>query len=384
MKFILVLLVFSTVLALPYGTNDNQIVLGSDEWSRRLISVAEGHEEWMSMDQIFDLYKEGIRFIDVTNEWHQLDALVAPSASAIPAKPAHEKLVRFLNSKIDVTGMKTFLTAFSGFHTRYFKSNAGTLSAAWLYHQCKTIVDEADSSKVNMSIREFEHSWKQPSIIVRIERANNAAANKKKDKYRQEIVVISAHQDSINAWNPLHGRAPGADDDGSGTTTIFETLRLLVRENFVPTKAIEFHFYSAEEGGLLGSQAVVAAYKKAGTAIMGVYHVDMTGYPAKKPSIGLSTDFVDGGMSGFVKMLVETYCDVPVVHTKCGYACSDHASWTKAGYRAAFTFEGPFDAHSPYIHTTKDDISTVSFTHMAQFVRVAIAFAVELSHSNKE
>ena len=73
-----------------------------------------------------------------------------------------------------------------------------------------------------------------------------------------------------------------------------------------------------QEGGLLGSQAVVAAYKKAGTAVVGVYHADMTGYPSKKPSIGLSTDYVDSGLMAFMKELVEAYCDEPVIYTKCG------------------------------------------------------------------
>ena len=42
-------------------------------------------------------------------------------------------------------------------------------------------------------------------------------------------------------------------------------------------------------------------------------------------------------LTNFNKALVDTYLDVPYVETKCGYACSDHASFSKAGYPSSFT-----------------------------------------------
>ena len=38
----------------------------------------------------------------------------------------------------------------------------------------------------------------------------------------------------------------GADDDGSGTMTIFEAYRGLISAGFLPKRTVEFHFYSAE------------------------------------------------------------------------------------------------------------------------------------------
>jgi leucyl aminopeptidase len=55
----------------------------------------------------------------------------------------------------------------------------------------------------------------------------------------------------------------GADDDGSGTTTVMEVLHVLTQGGYVPqSHNVEFHFYSAEEGGMLGSQAIVNDYQK--------------------------------------------------------------------------------------------------------------------------
>lgn len=58
----------------------------------------------------------------------------------------------------------------------------------------------------------------------------------------------------------------------------------------------------------------------------------------------------------------------------------DHASWRKLGFPSAFTIESEFDNSNPYIHTTRDVIENLSFDHMKEFAKVAVGFAVELSH----
>jgi bacterial leucyl aminopeptidase len=60
------------------------------------------------------------------------------------------------------------------------------------------------------------------------------------------ITVIGAHQDSINHVNP-YLRAPGADDDGSGTITILEAYRALLKSGYAPQNPLEFQWYAAEE-----------------------------------------------------------------------------------------------------------------------------------------
>lgn len=83
--------------------------------------------------------------------------------------------------------------------------------------------------------------------------------------------------DSINLSNPTNGRAPGADDDGTGTVNLIEGLRVLVAAGFKPSTPVEFHWYSAEEAGLLGSQAIATAYKSAGTKVKAFMELDMSG-----------------------------------------------------------------------------------------------------------
>ena len=59
-------------------------------------------------------------------------------------------------------------------------------------------------------------------------------------------------------------------------------MRILIAKGFVPVRPIEFHWYAGEEGGLLGSQKVVAEYKSKQIPVIGVLNADMTGFSSKK------------------------------------------------------------------------------------------------------
>lgn len=146
----------------------------------------------------------------------------------------------------------------------------------------------------------------------------------------------------------------------------------------------EFHWYSAEEGGLLGSQAIFSSYEKHSRDVKAMLQQDMTGFVQKtldagKPeSVGVIIDYVDKALTDFIKKIITEYCDIPYVETKCGYACSDHASASKAGYPSAFVIESTFEESDDHIHGTEDKIKYLSFDHMLQHARMTLAFAVSL------
>lgn len=67
------------------------------------------------------------------------------------------------------------------------------------------------------------------------------------------------------------------------------------------------------------------------------------------------------------------------METQCGYACSDHASASKAGYPSAFVIESAFSDSDQKIHTSDDSIKYLSFDHMLQHARLTLAFVYELA-----
>ncbi|KAH9869035.1 Leucine aminopeptidase 1 [Plenodomus biglobosus] len=379
---ILLSLYAATLAAAIAHPKDPQVVLQESQTTivepdEYLIELSPGETRWVTEDEKWALRRENINFFDITHneELGTLNRKFSTNSVKFPSKPAHNESIVPLLKELKKENMRAHLETFTSFHTRYYKSHYGAESSAWLLEQVQKTLTDAGAS--NASAKAFPHPWGQASIIATIPG--------KSDK----TVVIGAHQDSINLFLPSILAAPGADDDGSGTVTILEALRVLLQSEKVlkgeADNTIEFHWYSAEEGGLLGSQAIFQSYEKEGRDIKAMLQQDMTGYVQKTldagepESVGVITDFVDPGLTEFIKQIITVYCDIPYVLTKCGYACSDHASASKAGYPSAFVIESDFKYSDNKIHTTEDKIEYLSFDHMLQHARLTLGLVYELA-----
>ena len=95
-----------------------------------------------------------------------------------------------------------------------------------------------------------------------------------------------------------------------------------------------------------------------GGLAIGVLQLDMTNYGAGRTfAMRLMTDNSNPTLQNFVTRLFDTYL-APLGLSRgtdtCGYACSDHASWTSAGYPAAMMAEPTFFTR---LHTTTDTLA---------------------------
>ncbi|OJD10210.1 hypothetical protein AJ78_08688 [Emergomyces pasteurianus Ep9510] len=347
-----------------------------------LVELAPGDTRWVTEEEKWGLKRDGRKFFDITTEAEQniLPRAFTKTTVTFPNDLKRTTEVKPLASQLSKDNMFNHLTTFTSFHTRYYKSKTGIESATWLLEQVQKTINDSPAAKHGARAEKFEHPWGQFSIIATIPGRSN------------KTVVVGAHQDSINMFLPSLLAAPGADDDGSGTVTILEAFRVLLQSESIAqgnaTNTIEFHWYSAEEGGLLGSQAVFSKYKQDGRDVRSMLQQDMTGYSkgtldAGQPeSVGVITDFVDEGLTEFIKKVVSGYCDIPFVLTKCGYACSDHASASRYGYPSAFVIESKFEHSSQRIHTAEDTIDSLDFNHMLQHAKMTLGLAYELAFSD--
>jgi leucyl aminopeptidase len=139
--------------------------------------------------------------------------------------------------------------------------------------------------------------------------------------------------------------------------------------------------YAAEEVGLRGSLAVVKEFKKRKINVVGALQLDMTNYQGSDRDIWLIDDHTDHAQNAFLVKLIETYTGATWGSDRCGYACSDHASWTRYGFRASMPFESRFRDSNREIHTVRDtlEMSDNNANHAVKFARLGAAYALELA-----
>ncbi|KAJ2162775.1 hypothetical protein GGF46_000336 [Coemansia sp. RSA 552] len=326
----------------------------ADTGQQRLIALDSTRQEWMPSSKVMEqLVGSGQRFRDITD----FKAGCATFRPTFPTAITTQEHVQPLLSKVSDELPKRVLKQLTEFPNRYFNSTNGQKSSEFLYG---VVGEFANTTR-------FTHAFPQASVIARIPGASRP----------EEIVVVSAHQDSINGVD-VGGRAPGADDDGSGSVTILEALRILSTSSLRLQRSVEFHWYAGEEGGLLGSADIAQAYCH--KPVVADLHFDMTGFP-KSPAaaVGIVVDHTDPDTSDLVRQLVGEYTDLPAIDFQCGYACSDHASWHESGVRSALPFESQFVDGNANIHTPQDSYETVDFDHLLNYVRIALGFIVEVA-----
>lgn len=321
-------------------------------------------------------------FMDVTREWNEDSKLGKLDPASFLAKQTAVKTpkrkegtvykIKYQNETesllktISPSLMWNNLTTLTNFDDRYADSDNGVAAAKWIKEKIESIASETGHADVTVYYVKTGDNWSQPSVVAKFGNSNEPG------------IVIGGHMDTLDSNN---SKKPGADDDGSGSVTVMETARTLLASGMSFKKPIYFIWYSAEEMGLIGSGYVVADFKKKKIPVAAVIQMDMTGYENKNQSntMWLITDHVNLDLTNFLKDLITTYVKEPVKTSMCGYSCSDHAQWDKAGFPAAFPFETEMNKDNPDIHTSRDTMDRLSLNHMTNFVKLGTAFAVELA-----
>lgn len=340
---------------------------------KRLLELNETFRAWYSPHEVDQLTQKDVHFMDVTDhvDWYNRlrQNKTVQQPQAFPPQLQFQDLVESMLPSIDPNGIAASITQLSSYRTRYYTTQTGTDAVEWLLSQYRL----AAGTRTDVSFELVQHSWLQPSLIVRVEGSDSSVS--------AQTVILGGHIDSIN--NGAAGTAPGADDDASGSSTVLEVFRVLMANAYLPRRTIEFHAYAAEEVGLRGSQQIARDYKAIGRQVYSMLQFDMVCYPYPKVEgkalIGLIEDYTSAGLNAFLKILIGGYVQIGVTSSRCGYACSDHASWNSNSYDAGFTFESAFENHNPYIHTDKDVIAHCDMKHAAQYARLGVGYMVELS-----
>jgi leucyl aminopeptidase len=281
----------------------------------------------------------------------------------------NQAIVPNILSQMQASNITTTMNDLSSFLNRYYTSSGGSDSSNWL----KTKWTSMAAGRSDITVTQFAHTgYNQKSVILTINGTDNAS----------EVVVLGGHLDSIsNSGSGETMKAPGNDDDASGIGSMTEALRAMIATGYKPRRTIKFMAYAAEEVGLRGSAAIAQNFKTNNINVVGVMQLDMTNYKGSASDIWIYTDYTDSLQNDFLAKLVTAYTPgITVGYSRCGYACSDHASWQNQGYPSSFPFETLDGQDNPYIHTANDTYanSGSQAAHALKFAKLAAAYAVEL------
>ena len=278
-------------------------------------------------------------------------------------------------SQVQHTNIYNTINTLSTYQNRYYTSTTGRTSAEWIRNTWQGLA--GSRSDVTSELSTCANCSTQPSVILTIQGV----------ELPNEIVVLGAHLDSINGsgGGSTTQRAPGADDDASGIATLTEVLRIAMANGWKPKRTVKFMGYAAEEVGLRGSNAIAQAHKAAAANVVAVLQMDMTNYRSGSAvDMRLVSDYSNADMKTFLTNLFDTYL-APLGMSRgsytCGYGCSDHASWTSAGYPSAMFFEAgtASGGYNPNIHTANDTLANMgnSAVNSAKFAQLGLAFLGE-------
>jgi hypothetical protein len=202
-----------------------------------------------------------------------------PVAQAAP-EPGPDPVIAAAVAKVSAERLKGDDTRLVAFGTRNTFSEKlgdrrGVFAArSWIADQFREI---AKASRGRMTVAYDSYMQKADGKrIVRDVEISSVIATLKGDDPGGRTYVMSSHYDSRNSDNAdVTKDAPGADDNGSGTSAVLEAARVMAD---LPVHAtVIFATYDSEEQGLFGSAHHAAALKAAGVDVQGDLNNDIIG-----------------------------------------------------------------------------------------------------------
>ncbi|MFT6865516.1 MAG: hypothetical protein ACJA08_000337 [Cyclobacteriaceae bacterium] len=203
-----------------------------------------------------------------------------------------------------------------------------------------------------------------------------------------EVLVISAHYDHLGIVNgEIHN---GADDDGSGTTTVLELAEAFTKaakKGDGPKRSILFLAVSGEEKGLLGSEYYSKNPVFPLENTVADLNVDMVGRVDEKHEKNpnyiylIGSDRLSTELHDISEMANKTYTNLELDYTYNAsddpnrfYFRSDHYNFAKNGVPIIFYFNG---THEDY-HKPSDTIEKINFDKMKKIADLVFFTAWEI------
>ncbi|MFH1729098.1 MAG: M20/M25/M40 family metallo-hydrolase [Pseudomonadota bacterium] len=267
-------------------------------------------------------------FLEPISSLHQAQAI---ESSAFK----YNNDIKAMTDSVDKKKLLSIATTLVDFGTRKSTSPQGIEASKYIYNQFK------------------EYGLKRVGFHDFDKNADNVVAVLPGNEEPEKMVIIGAHYDSLSSYYSTV--APGADDNASGTAAVLEAARIF--SNYTFKYSIVFIAFASEELGLIGSKNYAQEARERGDEIIAMINIDMIGYLAENdvPDIDLIPGRNAQDLLELAHFATKTYIGgfSSITGSSPMFASSDHASFSKYGYKALWFFEDSKD-DSPFIHSAND------------------------------
>ncbi len=185
-------------------------------------------------------------------------------------------------------------------------------------------------------------------------------------------VVVGGHHDATTMRDPMI-KAPGADDNASGTAAVLEIARVLKKMNFTPDVKINFMTFAAEEMGLWGSWNYAERAASANKKIKFMINHDMISTnPGAVSGSTVSINYYTGAEDyrEIAKQSTKKFTQLKASNGDPNSGGSDSYPFWSYGYPAVYFEENVF---SLVYHTEQDLISKCSINYCAEVIKASCA-----------
>jgi len=171
-----------------------------------------------------------------------------------------------------------------------------------------------------------------------------------------EFVVVGAHYDSTS--EQPYDLAPGADDNGSGSSLVMEIARMAATREF--DRSIQFVLFDSEEQGLYGSYHFVSEAVASERVIVAAIIADMVTFYASNYGVIIEGEVDWESLMSIMEANTAAYTSLASRKDYDSWG-SDHVPFQQAGIPAFLAIEWDWDLY-PYYHTSADDWENIQAT----------------------
>jgi hypothetical protein len=232
------------------------------------------------------------------------------------------------------------------------------------------------------------------SMEIKVVKTENVLGYLEGGDKKDELLIITAHYDHIGKRKSGEGDIinNGADDDGSGTTTVMELAKIFAqakKDGKGPRRSILFMTVTGEEIGLLGSEyyADHPVFPLSSTVVD--LNIDMIGrrdaqHKGSAPYVYvIGADKLSSELNSLSEAANKTYTNLVFDYTYNDqnhpdrlYYRSDHWNFAKKNIPIIFYFDG---IHEDY-HKVTDEVDKIEFDLMAKRAQCVFYTAWEIAN----